>query len=228
MAPFNEQLRTFRDTLEASVPAWLKGPIGLRYLYGHSVQLDAFGDALLSAVQTRFPGYYSNESLPLIGKERRILRGLFESDANYAARLTTWLTEHAHRGSARAMLNQLYLHYFPNNFPMQLIAANGLMYAMDTAGNITRSNVPPPAGNPAQWARWWLIFYTDNWEPPLSAEDVADITAIPNAWNAAHAQGNLILMRTGAEFWNSPAPITWSSAGTWSATVAPIYISIDS
>lgn len=227
MAPYIERLRTFRDTLEGIVPAWLKGPIGIRYLYGHSVVLDAFGDALISGVQTRFPGYYSDQSLPIIGKERRILRGLFEANANYAARLITWLTEHAHRGSARAMLTQLYLHYYPNNFPTELIARNGLMYSVGMDGTITRSYLEWSAdATPERWAQWWLLLYTDQWGPSPSPDQIADITAIPSAWNAAHAQGTVVVMPSGAEFWNSRAAVTWDSAGAWDAPTAPIYLPI--
>jgi len=227
MAPYITRLRTFRDSLEAMAPAWLKGTVGLRYLFGHSIHLDAFGDALLSGVQTRFPGYYSDASLPLIGKERRILRGLKESNTNYAARLITWLIEHAHRGQARAMLAQLYLHYYPDNFPMMLIARNGLTHTMAPDGTITRSVIawqPDSPADPARWARWWLIFRTDRWSANPTPDEIADIIAIPSAWNAAHAQGHMMIMPVGAEFWNSFDPETWSSAGTWSAARGPIII----
>jgi hypothetical protein len=230
MAPYIEHLRTFRDTLEGIVPAWLKGPIGIRYLYGHSVVLDAFGDALISGVQTRFPGYYSDQSLPTIGKERRILRGIFESDTNYAARLITWLTEHAHRGSARAMLVQLYLHYLPNTFPIRLIARNGLVYEMATDGTITRYVITgwDPDVTPERWATWWLLYFTDTWGPTVSDVEISDIRAIPTAWNAAHAIGNIMVFPTGSEMFDGFAPDTFDSGTAFDGAAGPIYIPVNS
>lgn len=229
MAQYLEPFRTFRDTLEAIVPPWLKGPLGLRYLYGHGTTLDAFGDALLSAVQTRFPGYYSDESLPLIGKERRILRGLNESDYNYADRLITWLTDHAHRGSALAMLHQLYLHYKPNNFVMQLIARNGLTYQMDAAGTVTRYITPGfnPDATPDKWGQWWLLFYTDNWTPPLTDAEIADIRAIPAAWNAAHCLGTILIFPSDAELFDSFPPALFDDGATFDSAGVPMVITVN-
>jgi len=224
---FGDAVQTFRDVMEQTVPVWLLGRVGRRYLYAHQVQADAAGDALVAGVQTRFPGYYSNESLPTIGRERRILRGLFESSENYAARLRTWFDTHAHRGSALAMLEQLYLHWAPNNFPIQLIARSGLMHTLAVDGTITRSQISwNPDATPDRWAQWWLIMYTDFYGNSPSVDDVNDIRAIPWAWNSAHTQGHIILLPTGAELWNSPDPIQWSSPGTWNSTIAPIYIEV--
>jgi hypothetical protein len=230
MAPYLEPLKTFRDTLEQIVPTWLLGYVGKRYLYAHSLLVDAFGDALLSGVQTRFPGYYSNESLPIIGKERRILRGLSESDAAYAARLTQWLTDHAHRGSALAMLDQLYLHYQPDTFRIVLIARNGLTYDMAADGTITRYVLSDwsPDATPDRWAQWWLFYFTDTWGDSPSADDVSDIAAIPTAWNAAHALGNVMVFFTGAEMFDGFAPDTFDSGAAFDGAAAPIYIPITS
>jgi hypothetical protein len=72
-------------------------------------------------------------------------------------------------------------------------------------GEVTADQIPyNPDGDPARWAQWWLIFYTDAFVFPLGEDQSNDIKAIPIEWNAAHAIGHLVVLPTGAEFWNSP------------------------
>jgi hypothetical protein len=157
---------TFRDTLRRRSPPWLQHGRAERVLYAIGVQLDAFADALVAGARLRFPGLYSDESLPLIGRERRIPRGRYELGSTYAARLTRWLIDHRRRGGPYALLAQLHAHYAPDNFVAELVYRNGQRYTMDASGAVVRDEVdflaePPqlwtPSTPPSQWAMWWLI-----------------------------------------------------------------------
>jgi hypothetical protein len=225
--------KTWRDTIRQVSPPWLRTGVAEKLLYAIAIQFDALTDAAVAAVKIRFPGLYSDESLPLIGRERRISRGRVEPSPTYAARLVRWWTDHKTRGNPYAMLAQLHAYYAPNNFPVRLVYRSGRAFDMDTAGNVTMSDVTwNPDTQPEKWARWWLIFdwptelpakrkWGDTglkwgvgghvWGSGLTAQDVRDLRLVPKEWNAAHPQGQLIL-KHGGTIWGAPG-LKWGATG---------------
>lgn len=218
---------TLRDALYASVPTWLQGTYGFRFLYSIALQLDALLDALIAGIKLRFPGLYSFESLPYVGRERRIRRGREESDENYSTRLLRWREDHKTRGNAYALLAQLYAHYAPSNFVIQLVYKSGRRFTMAVDGTITVDYVAPSAPQ-AQWARWTLFYFTEEWPTPetVTPDDKNDLTMIPKEWIAGHVIGKLVLMPTGVELWNYHVPpMQWNNHSLWNkapGTVLPI------
>lgn len=202
---------TFRDTLWRVTPPWLQRGLAREILYSIGVQLDAAGDAVVAGVKLRFPGVYSAESLPLIGRERRIRRGLSEDASSYSARLVRWFTDHRVRGGAYAMLQQLWYHYAPNNFPIALWYPSGTRYLLAPDGTITWSLPPGDPPTVPNWARWSLLYFSDE----LSPEDEADLVLIPREWIAAHCLGEIVVMPTGAELWDYPPDRLWNNPRTW-------------
>lgn len=212
-------LRTYRDAIREISPWWLRGPIGGSVLYAIGSVVDGIADGLRAGVKMRFPSYYSNESLPLLGRERRIRRGRFELEVTYATRLIPWLDHHRTRGGPYALLAQVHAFYAPNNFPIELRYASGRRFVMDPAdGSVERDDVvwTPPGGLLPKWARWWLTYtwpeaieddgiwsdpgtWDDGgvWDTSLSAADVRDIRVVPREWNAAHAIGRITLDSSG-------------------------------
>jgi hypothetical protein len=207
-------ITTYRDTVRRLSPTWLRTGRAEKLLYSIAAQIDTLGDMLVGGLKLRFPGVYSYESLPYLGRDRRIRRGRSEPSANYATRLQRWLTDHRRRGSGIALLQQLFIHYAPNTFPIDLVYKNGRRYRMDVDGNITRDTVTVTPT--AQWARWSLYYFTDQFPDPLTDDDRNDLLLIPKEWIAGHAIGKIILMRTGSELWDyhSP-PRTWNNASLW-------------
>lgn len=209
------ELPKYRDKVKQISPPWLAVELGERILYALAAQADAFADALVAGVKQRFPGLYSFDSLPWLGRERRLARGIYETDSGYAARLRRWLTDHQLRGGPYALLTQLYLHYAPNNFPIDLVYYNGIRYRMAVDGTITRDSVPWRADtNTAKWARWYLFYFTDQWvAAPPTPDELADLKLIPREWNAAHPNGTIILWPpTGAVINFHPGCATVNSA----------------
>lgn len=208
------ELRTFRDAIRMLSPSWLRDRVGGGILYAIAAQCDALADAAVAAIKIRFPGLYSHESLPVLGRDRRIRRGRAEPDEVYAVRLARWLDDHRHRGNPYALLAQVHAFYAQAPFPIELRYASGRRFEMDTNGNVTRGDIVwSPPGNPAQWARWWLFYQwpdpvdTDGiwsdpgtwddggvWDSDLSAEDVRDIRLVPREWNSAHALGRVVIV----------------------------------
>jgi hypothetical protein len=221
-----EPTRTYRDRLRKVSPPWLQHGWNEKLLFAVGAQIDAFSDALVAGVKMRFPNYYSAESLPLIGRERRIARGLLEDDATYASRLVRWLDDHKRRGGPYAMLAQLHAYFYPNDFQAQLVYRSGRRFSMDVDGNVTRDDIPwSPDAMPDKWARWWLFIFTDAYTPPLTDQEKADIALIPTEWNAAHCFGTIVLLPSGAELIDSPGTI--DQPGTIDTTVPAIVISVE-
>jgi len=207
-------LRTFRDAIREISPVWLRGRIGGGILCAIAAELDALSDACVAGVKLRFPRVYGTESLPLIGRERRILRGRLDTDTTYSVRLSHWLDDHRRRGGPYALLGQLHAHFAPANFPIQLVYRSGRRFTMDVAGAITMDvdSAFAPDANPARWARWWLYYTWPNpvgkrkwgdggkwgeggvWGSDLTPVEVRDLRAVPREWNAAHAIGWIVLL----------------------------------
>lgn len=210
-------ITTFRDKIRRITPIWLRFGNNEKVLYTLGLHLDLLGDTIVAAVKSRYPGLITFESLSLIARDRRMIRGRNETPGGFAERLTRWLADHQHRGNVQTLLAQLHLYYQPNNAPVELVYANGVRLAMGADGVVTRTNVPwSPDTAPTRWARWWLFRMTDDYaDTPPSAADVDDLRTIPHAFNAAHAQGTIVLVPTGGELWNWPAGHTWNEPGTW-------------
>jgi len=211
---------THRDTVRRSSPPWLQHGLAEKILYAITVQLDALGDGIVAGVKMRFPGVYSYESLGLIGRERRIRRGLYEPEANYAARLTRWWEDHSTRGGPYALLNQLWYHYTPNTFPIHLVYRSGMRFIMAPDGTITRDVVS--FTNTPQWSTWQLLFFTDD------AIDPVDVAIVPRDWIAAHVLGWIKVIPTGGELWNYPPEMLWNQSGTWNTPDTVIDVPVSS
>jgi hypothetical protein len=231
-----------RDKLS---PPWLRGLVGEKVMYALAVQLDALGDAVAAAVKSRFPNLYSHESLPYVGRDRKISRGRTETDEVYASRLTRWLDDHATRGGPYALLAQVYAHYAPTTFAVDLIYASGRRFQMDADGVVATRDaiVWTPDTDTARWARWWLFYewpdeiladglwgdagtWSDGgvWDSDLTAEDVEDMRLVPREWNAGHALGKVVLLSGDLELWDYPDG-TWGDPGLWTET-GPAQLSI--
>lgn len=211
-------LLTFRDRVLAIAPPWLRRGFGEKLLYAIGVQCDAYADALVAGAKQRFPGLYSFDALPALGRERRIARGRNETQVGYAARLAGFLALHQTRGGPYALLTQLYRYFAPDNVPIDLVYyAGSVRYRMDADGAIVRDYVSwTPDSNAAKWARWWLFYYTDQWaEFEPSDEEATELRLIPRQWNAAHPLGTVVLFPSGAEMWNWPPGRLWDRHVLW-------------
>jgi hypothetical protein len=224
-------LLTFRDTIRAKSPAWLQVGLGEKFLYAIGLHMDAFIDALTAGVRLRYPGVHSNESLPYLGRDRRIRRGRAEPDGTYATRLKRWLDDHQTRGGPYAMLAQLHAHYAAAPFEIHLLYRSGRRFKMDTSGNVTIDDFP--LTNVIEWPRWTLYFFWPTgpvveewgdgnwggdrvWGSNLSQTEVTDLRLVPKEWNAAHCFGRILLLTPDVQLWGYPETNTWGGVGlTW-------------
>jgi hypothetical protein len=238
---------TFRDKLRQVVPPWLRRGTAGDLLFAIGVHIDALADGLVDGVKSRFPGVYSMDSLPYLGRERRIPRGPNESNVTYADRITRWLTDHQTRGGPYAMLAQLFAYWQPNPFAIELVYISGRRFSLDTDGVVTRDDISwNGESNPAHWAQWWLFYHWPNvvpddglwgdagdygdggvWGSGLTPAEVRDVRLVPTVWNAAHPFGTIFLLHDPDVFlWDYPVR-TWDSGWTYAADgVGPARINV--
>ena len=171
----------FRDTVRRISPRWLQAHWGSRLLYSFGIHLDTWGDALTYGVKARFPNVYSAESLGVLGRDRQITRGLFETDETYGARLTRWLDDHRRRGNPYTLMRQIQAFLAPYEVPMHVVT-KGAWYSLDGDGYPSYTTAPGVwdwNNQPESWSRFWIILYPS---PELWVADGAWTSATP--WTA--------------------------------------------
>lgn len=153
-------------------PPWLGRTVGGKVMRGLADELDALTDRLVEGVKARFPGLVTVETLPLIGRERRIRRGPGEDGTTYARRLRTWWDAHRTRGGPYALLGQLYAFFLDwLDVRMDVVYYSGTRRWQDAGGGgvVTRDAVTWDADGTDEWAKVWVFFYVPESIPRSSA-----------------------------------------------------------
>ena len=160
----------FRTSRQFMGPPWLVSN-GESQLVGYT--LDTLKDQLTERTRqsllARFPQQdpygtpASDDALAAIGRDRRIVRGINESSASYAARLLLWLDTWNTAGNPITLLKQLaaYCGPLPN---FRTVDVRGNWYSL-TGGvpsvSLNQGNWDWD-GNPlalTYWSRFWIIIY---------------------------------------------------------------------
>lgn len=187
--------------LLAATPPWMRPrrlaglDRGFRYLYLFGVLVDTNLEAMQQGVLARFPGIGTPTALPRIGRDRRIRRGFAEDDDTYALRLLRWRSDHKQRGSAHAVLSQLWGYLNPFNVRLRTVLSNANRAVWHTLaeGHATddgdpvfevAKHVEAPTnwdwdGVFSRWARLWTVVYPKTSSPALfvERETFADLEA---------------------------------------------------
>jgi hypothetical protein len=205
--------RHFRDLYRKLVPSWLQDPDeGAPLLYSLGAMADVFVERARLGLLARYPQHAPSDALSLIGRDRRIARGIAETDAAYAARLLTWLDDHRVRGNPFALLRQLRA-YCQADVRVRTVDARGNWYTIDRDG--TRSFLIDGAAwnwddaDASRWSRFWVIIYptaggepwsegpawgdpglvwgdpTRTWGTTATPQQVADVRRIVRDWKPA-------------------------------------------
>ncbi len=222
----------FASAIKRACPPWLQRTHGGRLMVAFGEQLDELVDRMAASIKLRFPGLYSDETLPLLAAERRIRRGPGEPAATFANRLLGWLDDHRTRGGPYALLRQLRA-YIVDTLPVRVdvVDQNGKRVWMDAAGVITRDAIAWTGhGNPSAWAHVWVFFYLT-----ASQIDALNLDALETDTGAAitthsgaeieaqpYASGSGSVTDETAEFF-LVVPREWSAAHLPYITVVLLY-----
>lgn len=151
-------LITHRDEIYRLIPKWARGFNLFSVLYAIAMVADALGTALFAAVKIRFPGYYSNESLPRIGSERRLSQGPNETPESFAERLSAWWDTAKLTGNFLTMAQQIQAYCLPATYRVELVSNNGNRHILDTDGSWTvTESAWDWDGDATQWSRFWVL-----------------------------------------------------------------------
>jgi hypothetical protein len=164
---------TMQDSV-TTLPVWLTGTRVGSVLRVVARCCDALGDYVTAAVQYRFPGYYGDDTLPALGRERRIFRGPDEPSAGYSGRLSIFRQTHKRAGGWAVALEQIQAYwtgslYLGNPFApkIQAISNAAKQIQVDTDGTLSVSSVswnwdadsPPVGPKTAHPSRYWVVMY---------------------------------------------------------------------
>ena len=159
---------TFRRMIANKLPAWLRSGEGGLVAYTLAWMLDAFRDRARLAIFVRFPQWCPPDALAPHGRDRGIVRGIYDTDESYAARLIPWLDYHKRRGNPWAMLEQLQAYC--GGVMVRTVDRRGNWFTIAADGTQTYTPATgtwiwdSTAASP-EWARGWVIIYCTNGVP---------------------------------------------------------------
>lgn len=183
----------FRSSAQVFSPPWLRGHWGSRLVYAQSIQWDALAEYTRLGVIQRFPTVAQPDALAELGKDRRIWRGILETDASYAERLRQFKRTWKFAGNAPTLLRQLWAYMSP--------AATRIRYVVN--------GYDGAAAEGTQFADWWTI----------DGDGLAFERVSPSNWNwddsfGANIRFWIIVYRTDLTpaKWGVP-PYKWGEDG---------------
>lgn len=185
-------MTTFLETFQKHVVHWLTKDDGGDVIASLSLVADDFVARAKLALMTRFPDYAIDDvALAALGRDRKIIRGINEPAAAYAARLIRALDDHRRRGNPFALLEQIRA-YLQADCVVRTVDRRGNWFSIDADGNQSSST---DTGNwtwdehPAspQWARFWVIIYPAGGTDPWARAGATIDGAVAGAWIAGSA-----------------------------------------
>lgn len=176
-----KQLRTFSTLWQFEL-----FPAGIARGEGETLQTvlgrthDGITEAWRQSVWLSLPSLCPEGALGRLGRDRGIVRGLAEPEANYRDRLKRWRQDHRLRGGQPALLSQAYAALPATRW--YSIDARGTLYSTDNGEDfsIFKGLIWDWDGEPLlpNWARFWLlVVLPEGAEPWPSFAD--------GAWGAA-------------------------------------------
>jgi len=241
-------LRFLREKL---APSWLTDGEG--GLVGYS--LDVLGDAFIERVRlglmARLPQNNPQgtktappDALLRMGRDRRVVRGLTDTDQVYAARLVSWLDGRGRTGNPWALLKRLSEYLGPGP-AFRTVDVRGNWFSRDADG--AESCLMKQAnwdwdGDPdgaSRWSRFWVIIYPNglftegpgwgdgdapNWGDPdttwgstATPEQVTTIRGLVKEWKPEGTRCINIILAFDPDSFDPTAAVddTGMPAGLW-------------
>ena len=157
----------FRRIWRWMAPAWLTAPYdGAQVQYSLGVMLDAQVERTFQGTKARFPEHGPADALPFMGRDRKIIRGINEPAAAFAARLLRWLDDHRVRGNPFALLDQIRA-FLQTDMLVRTVDHRGNWFTVAADGTrsllLDQGNWDWDGAAASQWSRFWVILY-----PPTS------------------------------------------------------------
>jgi hypothetical protein len=235
-----------RSMIRTISPPWLRHRYAYRLLFSLGLMFDGLIEGGFAGLRSRMPGLSLKasgpadyQSLPLIGAEWGMSRGLIETDASYAERLRRRWRLAQGRGGPYEMLVQLAAFHSQITAGIQILYRSGRRYSLASNGEVIREDLPGYAATadtaPGSWARY-MILITSDWYYAQSAavqeRALNDLRTLVGSVNAAHTVGNttVIVQRSSGAYdlWGAlplppgspPDTRRWDSGSSWGSVGA--------
>lgn len=239
---------SFRVGVRRLIPPWLRDrtqlakTTGLRLLASFGCVLDALVQLGIEGVQSSMPTHAPASALPFLGRDRRIIRGPLQSNADYAEQLTHWIAYHQQAGNAPTLARMLQRYLGPSPYPMvRVVTRSGfwttlnpdgsLSFAHGTAWDWDSVTHPERAGN----TDIWVIVYEPSlpeagtwgdggegywdeakaWDHDTSTENAQRIRDLLEQWKGAHAFVRALIFAYDAASFDPADSGTYPTDGLW-------------
>lgn len=238
-----------RSLLLSIAPPWLLDDNGRRMLYTIGVGLDGVLDWAKRGVLSRFATTAPTEALPFIGRDRRIVRGFDEPEADFRTRLKGWLRAWHRAGHAFGICEAVAGYLAPHAVRVRVVTNSGVWYTRESDGTESYLIQDPTDwdwdGDPDSWSRFWVIIYPadawveetdwgtsgetwgddgETWGTTATPEHVRTIQGLVATWKPKHATCvSIIVAFDDASFdpeSASETSSTWKHWGTGDPRVA--------
>lgn len=195
------EVLTLRGQLRRLLPSWLRDrpwiqkTTGFRILWTVALVLDASLQMMIEGVRAAFPTLGTPTALPYHGRDRRMFRGPFQTDEQYAIALLEWLDLWRAAGGPRGLARALQLYLDPNAPVIRVVNRNGFWVTLNADGSRSYYRAPVPnwdwdsISNPSYAASAlhardvWVIVY----EPHFPTDGV---WGDPGTWGDVDANGD--------------------------------------
>jgi hypothetical protein len=190
--------RTFRTIRRSVAPRWLTDGEGGLVGYALDLMKDALAQRTYLGLLARLP---QNDPLGLttappdalvqMSRDRRVFRGIFDTDQQFAVKLRNWRTPRRTAGAAFTLLSQLHAYVgTASGVSFRTVDNSGNWYARSAAGVETSSLAMGNwnwDGDTAAWSRFWVIIYPGTlW--PVTTQRWGTTGAVwgsaPNLWGS--------------------------------------------
>ena len=211
---------TFRTTRRFVAPRWLTEGDGGLVGYALDLIKDAFVERVRLGLHARLPGgtvlgrtapTAPADALIAMGRDRRVVRGIFETSEEYAVRLRAWLDDQPQRGNPYALMRKLAEYTGPGP-AFRTVDVRGNWYSRAADGTETALLAQ---GNwdwdgdvsGTRWSRFWAIIYplglwdegTQEWGDP-SAQNWGEI-GLQNTWGTSAPPEHVQTIRSIVSEW---------------------------
>lgn len=182
------------------VPGWLQRGEGERVQQVIGLTHDAFVERCRQTAVLDCPSYAPSDQLPLLGKDRGVLRGTFEPDASFRQRLLRWRWPRGHRirGAALALLDQVSAAIRGTEWLTIDQRGTRYDYGSDAATKGVTWDWDDSALTP-NWGRYWVV--------------VKSTGSLPETWDEGEARGCL---------WDEPDDECYAGDGIHPGEIAGI------
>lgn len=234
------------SVIERLLPGWMNRAARRhwpRFAGTVAITLDALAEATFQGRLAAMPGqtaavpamggYESEDALPLIGRDRRIARGLEETSPSYARRLRRWRQSWRRAATGWSLAEQVQGVFGPDRPTVKVVSASvdtgaGLRsnawHSIDPDGVLTYYG---PEGGFVIEPDGTMSVFADACAPwDWDSLSLPDGTTEPDAWRVwviVHVPAAMCEATEGV--WG-PGPTFWGDGGTWGTTATPAAVEL--